>query len=191
MSVFLVWLAGAAVAIIPQSKIFTRSKLWRNLGLIISATALVAFLSISRAKRMGLGFNIMAVLTAIAMAALIYFILYLRTNKNPSGKSLYTLISKKLAGCSYSLYLVHSPVIFFFSILIYTQTGLKWLPETGTIILSSLIILAILCYALFIAHYTEANTDKVRRWIENRLFKNPRKIVVNKLEIGEMESKKI
>lgn len=189
---FLIWLTGAAIAVIPTFKFFSNSKTKLKLAVMLSFTLLAGFLAISRAKRLGLEFNWVAILTALTAASTIYFILQLGNYRNNNSNSLYSRIAKSLAGCSYTLYLLHTPVLVFLSVWIYRETGTKWIPDLSSISLSFIVMIVVFSYALFVAHFTEARTDEVRRWVSNRFDRNS-KMTVSKdsIVITEIASEKM
>lgn len=74
-------------------------------------------------------------------------------------------LSRKLASFSYSLYLIHLPIIFFLSAV--RKPGNKWQPDASAIGLTAVMLLAIVFGAWCFSLMTEAKTSQVRLTITN------------------------
>ena len=73
--------------------------------------------------------------------------------------------SRGLAGISYSLYLLHMPVIAFIHAGVYRQTGTKWYPDLPHAVLGFGVLALCILYAYVVASCTERYTDRVRKFM--------------------------
>ena len=76
-------------------------------------------------------------------------------------------LSKRLAGCSYTLYLVHFPLLAF--IATFLISGPHWQPGMQHLLALAGLSCLIVLYAHAIASLTEAHNEAVRSWVERRL----------------------
>lgn len=119
---FLIWLAGAALAVMPQCAPLKR--MW------IFATALTVALVLFGVVLLAVGLNRFAdrrvndVLVAATFALLMYCILHVRDQKLPDA---YSRFSRALSGFSFSLYAVHLPLLVFFRACFTREEG--WDPR--------------------------------------------------------------
>ena len=75
--------------------------------------------------------------------------------------------TRRLAGSSYSLYLVHYPFLAFMSVLVGAQG--RWAPLPRYLAAGAGFGAAAVLYSFGVAACTEWNNDTVRRWVEVRL----------------------
>lgn len=110
---------------------------------------------------------------ALGLATLGFFWVMLSAqNKVPEpswrdARSWRVAISRLLGGFSYSLYLVHYPVIFFLAHLL--APSLPWPLDASHLFRMALIALAALAYAWLISLLTERHNDAVRHWVDGHL----------------------
>ena len=93
----------------------------------------------------------------IASAAFIFAMLRIRS-KSKSG--LYSRTARRLAGFSYTLYLVHVPALQFVSA--WLVPGRRWQPDAAHVAIVAGLGLCTLAYAFVIARFTEDQTVPVR-----------------------------
>ncbi|MBD2175387.1 acyltransferase [Pseudanabaena sp. FACHB-1998] len=80
--------------------------------------------------------------------------------------------SKKIAGLSYTLYLVHAPILnFLMNVFLCLGLHLKWKPTPENILYHVLISLLILKYASIISKFTELKTNQVRKFVSSEILK--------------------
>ncbi|MCC5662976.1 acyltransferase [Nostoc sp. CHAB 5784] len=161
---FLVWLMGALVSICHPSK-YLKNKNILNLLIILSILILcIALIS----ERFISSPKIADFLIGISTAVMIYLLVNSRSQITQEGA--YEKFSKGLAGCSYTLYLVHMPILCFIRACVIGDH--PWEPDILHLLLALIIVLFVFLYAVVIAHFTEAKTDKFRKlimsWINNR-----------------------
>jgi peptidoglycan/LPS O-acetylase OafA/YrhL len=75
--------------------------------------------------------------------------------------------SRSLAGSSYSLYLVHYPLLALIAALL--VPGTKWRLEPRYLALAAVLCAGAVLYSYGVAACTEWHNDRVRRWVEARL----------------------
>jgi peptidoglycan/LPS O-acetylase OafA/YrhL len=159
---FLVWLLGAGLAfIVIRRPVLTTHPLAMPVLVVAAAVMLVvSFTPHLRTSSFGGD-----VLWAIATFALIA-----ATRCTPGSRPmprLYQVASIALAGCSYTLYLVHVPVLTFLRAI--TTPAARLQPSALSLLACGGITLAILVYAYLLALITEKQTARVRRWLAGAL----------------------
>ncbi|MCC5598450.1 acyltransferase family protein [Nostoc favosum] len=161
---FLVWLMGALVSICHPSKYLKNKNILNSLiilSILILCIALISERFISNPK-------IADFLIGIYTAGMIYLLVNSRSQITREGA--YEKFSKGLAGCSYTLYLVHMPILCFIRACVIGDR--PWEPDILHLLLALIIVAFVFLYAVVIAHFTEAKTDKFRKlimsWIKNR-----------------------
>jgi peptidoglycan/LPS O-acetylase OafA/YrhL len=164
---FAIWLMGAAICVLPQ---FPHRLSWAAASAgILGAVVLVATLAC-----IGLGRTRAESVDFVVGAAFALSLYAMRHRAVPSRHGLYAAVAATLAGFSYSLYVVHLPVLMFVRArLTYRQA---WVPDPKHLIFAAGIVAAVMGYAYIIAQLTEANTDSVRRWVLHRIDRVARPI---------------
>jgi peptidoglycan/LPS O-acetylase OafA/YrhL len=167
---FPIWLLGTAVYLLPQVSFLKREQ-----SPIATFIVLGLFCSVVAGTHIGalknLLYNSIIVtdyITATTFALLLYFMLH---NQSPGGRGIYGKVSKSLANFSYTLYVVHMPVLVFLRAALLPDT--PWLPDLGHISFGVAIALGCVIYAYLLSRLTEAQTDLVRDKLMNALA--PRK----------------
>ena len=91
-----------------------------------------------------------------------------RTNESPQA---HAPLAARLAGFSYSLYLVHVPVCFFFAaaMLQHHAAVQRLQPQPAAIALYAAGLVLAVFVAFLVSRFTEARTDDIRHWLERRL----------------------
>ncbi|WP_292800041.1 acyltransferase [Nostoc sp. NMS7] len=161
---FLVWLMGALINISHTSKYLNNKNIFNSLS-FLSILILCITLTIARFLPSE---EIADFLIGISTAVMIYLLV-----NNPSKirqEGAYEKFSKGLAGCSYTLYLVHMPIPCFIRACIIDDR--PWQPDIFHLFLGLIVAVFVFLYAVVIAHFTEAKTDRFRNlimsWIKNR-----------------------
>lgn len=153
---FLIWLMGAAVCIAYPSQVVKQRRLFYLL-LLLTCLGFAVTLVISR-------FDILKepssdFLIGIASAMVVYLLLHDQTPANHPG--LYASFSQKIAAFSYTLYLLHLPLLGFMRACL--VQGDRWQPSLLHLGLWLAACGLVLLYAFLVAQVTEAKTDQVRR----------------------------
>ncbi|MDZ8225466.1 acyltransferase [Nostoc sp. ChiVER01] len=160
---FLVWLMGALVSISHPSKYLNNKNVLKLLTFLSILILCITLISERFIVREIADFSI-----GISTAIMIYFLVNNRSEIRQEG--IYEKFSKGLAGCSYTLYLVHMPILCFIRACVISDR--PWEPDILHIFLALIIVVFVFLYAVVIAHFTESKTGKLRNlimsWIKNR-----------------------
>lgn len=161
---FLIWLMGTLIGLSHTSKYLNKPKILNSL-IILSILILCITVTLGHFLY---NQQIEDCLIGISTAVMIYLLVNDRTKIRQEGT--YEKLAKGLAGCSYTLYLVHMPILCFIRACLIQDR--HWEPDILHIFLALIISVFIFLYAVVIAHFTEAKTDKFRNvimsWIKNR-----------------------
>lgn len=152
---FPIWLAGAALArwktpVVP-----------RRFRVLILVLYVPVFFGIAKSHLSQIPADY---LLALATVPLMWTLLSYRL---PAAPSLWTRLSRRSAAFSYTLYVVHVPlVVLFTAALAHDHRWIPTLPHFGWALL---VLIAVLAYAYLVASLTEFHTEKVRKAIQSRL----------------------
>lgn len=163
---FLIWLMGALISSATTSKIINSKKTFKLfccLSILILASCLtIVRINIIKSEILS------DFLVGIAASILVYVLLHDRTQ---AQKGIYGAFSHTIAGFSYTLYVVHLPLLVF--IRAYLVHSSRWQPTIFNLGLGLFICAIVFVYAFTISCFTEAKTDKIRHtielWIHKRL----------------------
>ena len=135
---------------------------WLAIGLFCSALAATHL----EAGRKLLGGSIVAMdyVNGILFALVLYFLIH---NQSPEKPGPYSRVSRTLAGFSYTLYLVHLPLLVFLRAALVREV--PWRVNLGSIGWTIAISLGCVTYAYLISQFTEAKTNTVRNLVMARL----------------------
>ncbi len=158
---FLVWLLGTLLCLCPPTRIAAS----RMTG-IVSGLLFVVFLLAPRFKLLPNGIE-SDFLVAVTFAA---FLLWLLNTKHPAPGVVYTKAARGLSNISYSLYLIHVPVLVFLNALIIRQES-RWQPSGMHLGAGVLVAGAVFLYTYGIWRLTEARTAQVRAKVVSLLSK--------------------
>jgi peptidoglycan/LPS O-acetylase OafA/YrhL len=163
---FPIWLLGTAACVAPVIRVWNRPHSWLSTGIALATfcTVLVAT-HLSIFKR-ALGDSQAAVdyLNGLVFAVVLYFIIH---NQSSTADGAYAIWSRALAGFSYTLYIVHLPLLVFLRAALVPEAA--WQCDWRNCSLAVGIMLGSLVYAYLISRLTEARTDTVRGYILQRL----------------------
>jgi len=153
---FLIWLSGAVVVwAVPRHLLRSHSV---RIGGVVCASALFSLcLLLSRANPQKTSSDF---LVGLSFAGLLYGILQLDDTRLPS---LYQALAHDFAGFSYSLYVLHFPLLLFLHTWISPQA--KWQPNFDHFIFAVGLGICVMGYSWLIASATEMHTTQVRQWV--------------------------
>jgi peptidoglycan/LPS O-acetylase OafA/YrhL len=152
---FLVWLMGAAVRLSPP--VFRPTSWGWPIAAFVAGLATIAALVLSRILP---GLLACDFLIGIMFAAWIFFLLHCDRTGSPSW---YSIPAGRLAACSFSLYVLHMPMLA--AIYSLTVGSGRWKPDEWHMLAAALIGAVVLACVLVFARLTEDNTSAVRRKI--------------------------
>jgi peptidoglycan/LPS O-acetylase OafA/YrhL len=95
-------------------------------------------------------------------------LLQFEIGENSSG---YSVVAHRLAGFSYSLYVLHFPFLFFFRSWLVPKE--RWQPAPLHLLCAAAVGVGSLLYAWLISRITEAKTDVARGRV-NQILDSPR-----------------
>jgi peptidoglycan/LPS O-acetylase OafA/YrhL len=154
---FPIWLLGTVLALVPVAKLGNRARL------VALVVYLPLFFWIGRARHLPNYFG--DYLLAAATFAFLWIMLSARSAFEPS---LGERVSRGLSRFSFTLYVGHTPLCVLLAALLIGDA--RWVPTTLHLLTAAGALLVLLGYAYGVAHLTEFQTDRVRRWLEPRLF---------------------
>jgi peptidoglycan/LPS O-acetylase OafA/YrhL len=161
---FGIWLMGAFLAILPRPswRAFTSLATLGSLALFVATVVAVHLPSV----RSLLGGSLAAAdyATAISFATFVYF---LTCDRSPSKAGLYRTMAKHFAGCSYTLYAVHLPILVLLRGAFTADRG--WSPNGGTIAVAFILTATVVVFAFVLAQATEARTSYFRTRVSRAL----------------------
>lgn len=108
-------------------------------------------------------------------AGLLY--IFLGAKEVATGKW-YEGISREIAGFSYTLYLVHVPMLMLLTALLAGET--RWVPGLHPLVIASPALVFAIAYAYLVARVTEFRTAEVRDWVRRLLIRQKVLVVAPK-----------
>jgi peptidoglycan/LPS O-acetylase OafA/YrhL len=90
-------------------------------------------------------------------------------DQTPSENGIYKKICHTIANFSYTLYLVHLPVLIFCQAWLITNS--RWQTDLFHISTGIILLITVNLYAFAIAQITEAKTEQVRKFILKKINK--------------------
>lgn len=157
-----IWLLGAGIAYSNRAP-WLRSPVVHRVAMPLTAVGFVIALTMVRFQKLSSPY-LSDGAVGVAFAACVLVLL-----NHPSRRSsgLYAKAASGLAGMSYTLYLVHVPILAFIASLF--GASQRWTPTFGSAAVFGVILTAVFLVASLIAALTERNTDVVRNAL-NRCF---------------------
>jgi peptidoglycan/LPS O-acetylase OafA/YrhL len=159
LGVFLLfWLCGVGVAFsIPLRKEEKPHLLWAGLS-----TALFVY-TVSASQFLNDHVSPRAFAVAAATSLFLFGLVRWWPGEVPTFLSGWKRPAGILAGFSYTLYLIHYPLLVF--LVAWLMQGQRWQPTVGSMFKGFAIVGTTLLYAYAVSRLTEAHTGDVRRWI--------------------------
>lgn len=161
---FICWLFGSSLFYATQNRI-AKTAPGRGAGVGRAALIVLFFviLSLSRMKLIAIDDAI----TDMAVSGSFALMLFALIRSARTYPSWLAPLCRYGAGSSYSLYLVHFPLVVFLSALFLTPASRR--PPSGGLLLSFVAIgFVAIVYAYGVSAVTEANTSKLRRWLKKK-----------------------
>ncbi len=149
----LTWLMGALITFLPA---FPARRSWtRGLAIVLALVLFGAGLVDSKL----LGSLPSDLVLGLAVTAMIWVTLHCATAPLPAS---YVFIARRAAHSSYTLYLVHLPMLIFLKASLHLPRAY---PGWHAYLVGAGVLVAIVLYAQLVYEAFEKNTDRVRRWI--------------------------
>jgi peptidoglycan/LPS O-acetylase OafA/YrhL len=170
-SYFPLWVLGAVVGQLPMSDRLAKRASLLVPAALLAGVVMLAVTHLGRVRALAGNSNfVMDCVTAVMFAIALYVVLHDR-RRPPADR--YGGLAHMLSGCSYTLYLVHLPVLLFLRAALTAPR--PWAPTTAAIGVGLIISAVVFLYALGVAALTEAHTATVRA----RLFGARRRLPGN------------
>jgi peptidoglycan/LPS O-acetylase OafA/YrhL len=165
VALFPVWLLGTALAMMKPPRIrFGAAARWVAL---LMYTPLVFALAVTPWP-----WRYVKIDYVLGALTLLFLWIQLSAQTRADEAALPVRVSRTLARFSYSLYLVHYPMLAFLALLL-TRNGV-WMPTPRTLAMGAGLCLLAIVYAWGVAALTEFHNDSVRGWLEAKLGIKPR-----------------
>ena len=155
---FVVWMAGC-ILVIAYSRFSLSKPAWLSLYLLLSSLALCVSLLAARARESSvLGSDLALGLT---FTLFLFGILQLEFG---TGRDYYPRSAHRFAGFSYSLYVLHFPLLLFLKA--WLSPSQKWQPDTPHLVCGAILGAIALSFAWLVSLFTENKTRSVRNWMD-------------------------
>jgi len=165
---FLIWLMGTALIFIPLIKAWKdRPSLWRYGGIVALIVFIIRLNITGNFHAPPLGFLPTELVLGITCMGCIYFSLHDRAPIASGFDKSYCGFAAFLASFSYTIYLLHMPLLFFIRAAFIKDK--LWPIDPEHFLYAILIFFLVMFYAWLVSHFTEAKTYLVRRYL-NSLF---------------------
>ena len=159
---FLIWLAGFAV-MLACAKLPLRGGALRWFYFVLTSLTLAGFLAAARLERLPPVVSELAV--GLGFSAFLYGFLQLDISIEARGS--YARWLQLFAGFSYSLYVLHFPLLFL--LRAWLVPGQKWVPDGRHLLFGAGIGIFILLFAWLVSLGTERKTGELRKRLQRSL----------------------
>lgn len=158
---FLIWMSGCAL-VFAHAKLQLRAKRWLFLYLLASSVILWSCLVAARTSGAAVLGNDLAV--GIAFTLFLFGVLQLEFG---AGSSPYLGAAHRFAGFSYSLYVLHFPLLLFLRAWIVPLQ--RWQPDVKHLLYGGLVGAAVIGFIWAVSLITENKTHVARNWVRSFL----------------------
>jgi peptidoglycan/LPS O-acetylase OafA/YrhL len=149
------WLMGVLIADLPA---VASSRSWvRGLAMLAAFAAFATGLVLSKQHQGALVFDL---ILGVAVIFLIWVTLHWETAPLPSA---YVRVAQRAARSSYTLYLVHLPLVILLKASFHIERAA---PGWHMFLVAGAILLGVVVYAQLVYKLFERNTDLIRNWIK-------------------------
>jgi peptidoglycan/LPS O-acetylase OafA/YrhL len=158
---FIVWMTGCGL-VFAHSGLRQLSRRWLGIYSLIASLVVAGCLTAARiGKPAALGSDLSV---GIAFTLFLFGVLHV----NVGGKSeSYATIARFLAGFSYSLYVLHFPLLLF--VRAWVAPTQKWQPDPQHLLCGLAAGAVVLGYAWLMAFFTENRTRAIRDWMRTTI----------------------
>ena len=155
------WMLGVALVYLPGLP--TRNPLARRITWIAASALFIVALAYDKANPLAAQSE---VVLSLCVTFLIWAILHCATSLVSRS---YAWLAVRAARSSYTLYLVHMPMLILLKALLHVPQAL---PNLRTLLIGGAVLVGIIVYAQVIYLLFEKNTDAVRNWLKPFVFRN-------------------
>jgi len=160
---FAVWLFGFGVAVAANYLRFPNRR--RSAAWLFTVLAGLLFSAALVATRMGKPLPGGEYTEGLLFAVFMYGLVQLPLPAGP----VWAGAAKEGAGFSYSLYLMHAPVLLLIDAMAGGSASRRWQPDTWHIAIFMGICAAVIVYSYVLAQLTEKHTTEVRAWLRAKV----------------------
>jgi peptidoglycan/LPS O-acetylase OafA/YrhL len=160
LSLFPVWLLGTALAALRIQK----TQAWLRTTATVIYIPLFFFLSKNPWLRGPVCDYILGIATFL-------FLITLLGSQSAAHNTPSTRLSRVTARFSYTLYLMHVPLLVLISALL--DHGVRWQPDAPHLIVGLACLIVAVAFSFAVASVNEFRTEQVRGWIEARVLPSP------------------
>ncbi len=165
---FLIWLLGVAVYVAPPLAVLSSRSVW-HVCMVVSLGMCALWLSVA---------NLVAIrpsdlVTGILFAGVIYLVIQSPRRASDDLGTRTGTVASHLAAFSFTLYLVHLPV------LVFVRAGLQdhgvpglWQPTVTHLMIAATMVIGVVLIAFAVSLVTEAQTDRLRMRV-SRVIREP------------------
>jgi len=158
---FLIWMSGC-VLVFAYANFPLRAKGWLSFYMLLSFLALLASLTAARTSiSSALGSDLVV---GVFFTLFLFGVLQFELG---AGSTYYLGAAHRFAGFSYSLYVLHFPLLLFLRAWIVPPQ--RWQPDVVHLLYGSLIGAAVLGFTWAVSLFTENKTRVARNWVRQML----------------------
>jgi peptidoglycan/LPS O-acetylase OafA/YrhL len=173
---FLVWLLGVAVYVAPPIRLLSSRSAWQvcmaaSLGacaLWLAVADSAGWLTVANST----GVRPSDFVTGILFACVIYLVVQSPRRVGDDQGTRVGTVASRLAAFSFTLYLVHLPVLVFVRADLQDHGTALWQPTVTHLIIAAAMVIAVVLAAFAVSLVTEAQTDRLRMWV-SRTIREP------------------
>lgn len=165
---FVVWMAGC-ILVIAYSRFSLSKRVWLILYLCLSLLAVSVSLVAARARDSSVLGN--DLILGVTFTVFLFGVLQLDFG---TGRDYYPRAAHRFAGFSYSLYVLHFPLLLFMKA--WLAPSQKWQPDAVHLFYAAILGTIALSFAWLVSLFTENKTRSVRNWMENPIQRSGRTI---------------
>jgi peptidoglycan/LPS O-acetylase OafA/YrhL len=164
---FLVWLLGVVVYIAPRFEVLQSRVVWHTC-MVVSLGLCALWLTVVHSFAIEPG----DLVTGLLFAGAIYLVVHTpRRRSDARGTRLGTSASR-LAAFSFTLYLVHLPILVFLRAGLQYHGVALWQPSVAHLTIAATMVVGVVLVAFAVSLVTEAQTDRLRMWV-SRIVREP------------------
>jgi peptidoglycan/LPS O-acetylase OafA/YrhL len=155
------------VYIAPTVPLLHSRSVW-HVSMVVSLSACALWLAVAHS----IGIRPSDLVTAILFAGVIYLVVHAPHHRSDDRGTKLGMVASHLAAFSFTLYLVHLPV------LVFVRAGLQhhgttlWQPTLPHLMFAAAMVAGVVLFSFAISLVTEAQTDRLRMWI-SRVIREP------------------
>jgi peptidoglycan/LPS O-acetylase OafA/YrhL len=164
---FPIWLLGLAVKVLPPlPRVRDGLMQMRNVGAAVLVVGLTAFRHTSMFERLA-GKVVLEAGDFLVGLAFAFALAVLLADTRPARPGFYLRMARGSAHISYTLYVVHMPLLIF--LRAWLNDGPQWSPAAGTWLAAAGVFAAAVGYAAVLWYCFEARTASIRDAVSHRL----------------------